>query len=130
MDINLMTCMAVVTYLKAQRSGKIITAALTVGIEPAPYYHPYGTTKAAIVHYTRSLAHDLGPYNINVNGIAPGIICTGRLGNREHMANLIALGREGTIEECCGVVEFPATDLSDYVTGSIIPIDIGLIDHK
>ena len=86
----------------------------------------YGTAKAAIIHYTRSLAQELGPYNINVNAIAPGIIRTGRLGDRAHLSKYIPLRREGTIEECAGVVEFLVTDLSDYVTGRTIAIDGGL----
>ncbi|MBU2644663.1 SDR family oxidoreductase [bacterium] len=134
LDINLMscmyTCMAVAPYMKEQRSGKIVTAASIAGIQAAPFYHPYGTAKAAIIHYTRSLAQDLGRYNINVNSIAPGIIRTGRLGDRAHLSKLIALNREGTIEECAGVVEFLVTDLSDYVSGVTIAIDGGQIDHQ
>jgi len=134
LNINLMTCMytcmAVAPYMKAQKSGKIVTAASVAGIQALPYYHPYGTAKAAIIHYTRSLAQDLGRYNINVNSIAPGIIRTGRLGDRAHLSKLIALNREGTIEECVGVVEFLVTDLSDYVSGVTIPIDGGQIDHQ
>ena len=131
MDINLRTCMntcmAVAPYMKAQRSGKIITVSSTAGVNAAGRYHPYGTAKAAIIHYTRALAQELGPFNINVNSIAPGIIRTGRLGDRSHMADRIALRREGTIEDCARVVEFLATDLSDYVTGRTIIIDGGLL---
>jgi len=42
-------------------------------------------------------------------------------------AELIALRRLGTVEDCTKVVEFLATDLSDYVTGAVIPIDGGLV---
>ena len=134
LDINLMTCMytcmAVAPYMKAQRSGKIVTASSTAGIIARGAYHPYGMAKAAIIHYTRSLAQELGPYNINVNSIAPGIIRTGRLGDRSQMADLIPLRREGTIEDCAKVVEFLVTDLSDYVTGKTISIDGGVCDQR
>ena len=134
LDINLMTCMytcmAVAPYMKEQNSGKIVTVSSVAGIMAAAGYHPYGTAKAAIVHYTRSLAQELGRYNINVNSIAPGIIRTGRLGDRAHLSKYIALKREGTIEECAGVVEFLVTDLSDYVTGKTITIDGGQCDHR
>lgn len=134
LDINLMTCMytcmAVAPYMKAQKSGKIVTASSTAGISASAWYHPYGTAKAAIIHYTRSLAQELGPYNINVNSIAPGIIRTGRLGDRSHMAKNIPLRREGTIEDCAKVVEFLVTDLSDYVTGKTITIDGGFCDQR
>ena len=134
LDNNLMTCMytcmAVAPYMKAQRSGKIVTASSTAGLQASAGYHPYGTAKAAIIHYTRALAQELGPHNINVNGIAPGIIRTGRLGDRSAMAKVIPLRREGTIEDCAKVVEFLVTDLSDYVTGKIITIDGGFCDQR
>jgi 3-oxoacyl-[acyl-carrier protein] reductase len=129
LDLNLMTCMytcmAVAPYMKRQRSGKIVTVSSTGGLDAAGSYHPYGTAKAAIVHYTRALAQELGPYNVNVNAIAPGIIRTGRLGDRSHLADRVPLGRQGTIEDCAKVVEFLVTDLSDYVTGRTIAVDGG-----
>jgi 3-oxoacyl-[acyl-carrier protein] reductase len=124
------TCMAVAPYLKAQKSGKIVTVSSTAGIQASGGYHPYGTAKAAIIHYTRSLAQELGPHNINVNCIAPDIIRTGRLGDRSKMAALIPLRREGTVEDCAKVVEFLVTDLSDYVTGKTIIIDGGRCEHR
>ena len=130
LDINLMTCMytcmAVVPHLKRRGGGKIVTVSSTAGLVASAGYHPYGTAKAAIVHYTRALAQELGPHRINVNCIAPGIIRTGRLGDRAHLAPHIPLRREGTIADCVKVVEFLVTDLSDYVTGCTIPIDGGL----
>lgn len=134
LNINLMTCMytcmAVAPHMKRQQWGKIVTVSSTAGIEAMGGYHPYGTAKAAIIHYTRSLAQELGPYNINVNSIAPGIIRTGRLGDRSHLSQRIALRREGTIEDCAKVVEFLVTDLSDYVTGKTITIDGGECNHR
>ncbi len=130
LDINLMTCMytcmAVVPHLKRRGGGKIVTVSSTAGLVASGGYHPYGTAKAAIVHYTRALAQELGPHGINVNSIAPGIIRTGRLGDRAHLGPRIPLRREGTIADCVKVVEFLVTDLSDYVTGCTIPIDGGL----
>ena len=134
LEINLMTCiytcMAEAPYMKKQHSGKIVTVSSTAGITASGRYHPYGTAKAAIIHYTRALAQELGTYNINVNCIAPGIIRTGRLGDRSHMAEMIPLRREGTIEDCAKVVEFLVTDLSDYVTGKTISIDGGRYDTR
>ena len=130
LDINLMTCMytcmAVAPHMKRQGSGKIVTVSSVAGVDAGADYHPYGVAKAAIIQYTRSLAQELGPHNINVNCIAPGIIRTGRLGDRSKLARHIPLRREGTIEDCAKVVEFLVTDLSDYVTGRTIIIDGGL----
>lgn len=134
LNLNLMTCMytcmAVAPFMKRQKAGKIVTVSSSAGLNATGTYHPYGTAKAAIIHYTRTLAQELGPYNINVNCIAPAIIRTGRLGDRSHLADRIPLRREGTIEDCAKVVEFLVTDLSDYVTGKTIIIDGGLCDQR
>ena len=134
LDINLMTCMytcmAVAPYMKKQKSGKIVTVSSTAGLVANAGYHPYGTAKAAIIYYTRALAQELGPHNVNVNSIAPGIIRTGRMGDRSGLSDRISLRREGTIEDCVNVVEFLVTNQSDYVTGETIVIDGGLRDQR
>jgi 3-oxoacyl-[acyl-carrier protein] reductase len=131
-------CNAVAPIMKQQRSGKIVTVSSIAGLSASGdggYAH-YGAAKAAIAHYTRYLAQDLGPYGITANAIAPGIIPTGRVaatvmpgstyGNRDQ-SERIALRRLGTVEDCAKVVEFLVTDLSDYVTGLVIPVDGGLL---
>jgi 3-oxoacyl-[acyl-carrier protein] reductase len=131
LDLNvktcMYTCMAVAPHMKRQGAGKIVTVSSTAGVHAQGGYHPYGTAKAAIIHYTRALAQELGPFNITVNAIAPGIIRTGRFGDRSHLAETIALRREGTVEDCAKVVEFLTTDLSDFVTGRTIIIDGGML---
>jgi 3-oxoacyl-[acyl-carrier protein] reductase len=132
------SCNAVAPFMKRQRSGKIVTVSSVAGLSPSAdggYAH-YGAAKAAIAHYTRYLAQDLGPYGITANCIAPGVIATGRImqtvipgssnSNRDR-SEQVALRRLGTVEDCAKVIEFLATDLSDYVTGAVIPIDGGLI---
>jgi len=130
------SCNAVAPIMKQQHSEKIITVSSVAGTAPSAdggYAH-YGAAKAAIAHYTRYLAQDLGPFGITVNCTAPGVIATGRImatvilgsSNRDR-AELVALRRLGTVEDCAKVVEFLATDLSDYVTGAVIPIDGGLV---
>jgi 3-oxoacyl-[acyl-carrier protein] reductase len=51
----------------------------------------------------------------------------GSIQGNQDRAELVALRRLGTVEDCAKVVEFLATDLSDYVTGALIPIDGGLV---
>src|ERR1051325_2018996 len=73
------TVNAVAPTMKEQRSGKIITVASIAGTAPSRdggYAH-YGAAKAAIAHYTRYLAQNLGPLGITANCIAPGVIATG-----------------------------------------------------
>src|SRR5215468_7661747 len=75
------SCNAVAPTMKQQRSGKIITVSSVAGTAPSidgGCAH-YGAAKAAIAHYTRYLAQDLGPFGITENCIAPGVIATGRI---------------------------------------------------
>jgi NAD(P)-dependent dehydrogenase (short-subunit alcohol dehydrogenase family) len=136
MDINLtgtiISCQAVAPVMKAQRRGKIVTVGSQAGLrsQGGGGGTSYAVAKAAIQHYTRKLAAELGPYNVTVNAIAPGWILSSRAiaGGRaspESRARLeaeISLKRLGEPEDCAKVVEFLSTDLSDYVTGQIIPI--------
>ena len=95
----------------------------------------YKVAKAGVIQYSRTLAAELGPYNINVNSIAPGWILSSRAvasgrNSEETRARLepqIPLRRLGVPEDCAKVVEFLVTDLSDYVTGQCIPICGGYV---
>jgi 3-oxoacyl-[acyl-carrier protein] reductase len=129
------TCIACSEYMKQDRSGNIITVASGAGREARPdgSYAHYGAAKAAIVMYTKYLAQDLGDYGITANVLAPGAIGTGRLMESfeergvDTIAEDTALGRIGTPEDCASVVEFLASDASDYVTGALIPVDGGRV---
>jgi NAD(P)-dependent dehydrogenase (short-subunit alcohol dehydrogenase family) len=136
MDINLMgtiyACQAAAPVMKEQRSGKIVTVGSQAGLrsQGGGGGTAYSVAKAAIIHYTRKLASELGPYNVTVNCIAPGWILSSRAiaagrnspETRARLEGEIALKRLGTPEDCAKVVEFLSTDLSDYVTGQIIPV--------
>lgn len=136
MDINFWgtvnCCQAVSGPMKEQRGGKIVTVGSQAGLrsQGGGGGTAYAVAKAAIQHYTRKLASDLGPYNVNVNCIAPGWILSSRAiaagrnspENRARLEAEIALRRLGWPEDCAKVVEFLVTDLSDYVTGQVIPV--------
>ena len=142
MNVNLTQtmycCQAAAVPMRAQASGKIINVSSQAGVQANPlgWYAHYSVAKAGIIEYTRLLAAELGPDNINVNCIAPGLILTSRANKQfnrnspENQAKLspkIALRRLGGPEDCAKVVEFLATDLSDYVTGQVICIDGGMV---
>ncbi|MBS7656551.1 MAG: glucose 1-dehydrogenase [Candidatus Bathyarchaeia archaeon] len=141
MDVNLtgtiLCCQAASVPMKKQRYGKIVNVASQAGLHVAPEMvnaMSYSVAKAAIIHYTRYLAAELGPYNISVNCIAPGWIATSRAvaeGRKGEVAKRlemqIPLGRLGTPEDVAKVVEFLVTDLSDYVTGQCISVCGGYI---
>lgn len=141
MDINLtgtiLCCQAASRPMKAQRSGRIVTVASQIGLWSGRDGGgmPYKVAKAAVVHYTRVLAAELGPYGVNVNSIAPGLILSSRAiaegrnepATREALEAQIPLRRLGWPEDCAKVVEFLVTDLSDYVTGQVLPVCGGYV---
>lgn len=141
MDINLtgtiLCCQAAARPMMAARRGRIVNVASQAGMWSGRDggVMSYKVAKAGVIHYTRILAAELGPYNVNVNCIAPGYILSSRAlaGGRDRgelrdrLLAQIPLGRLGVPEDCAKVVEFLVTDLSDYVTGQCIPICGGYV---
>ena len=142
MDVNLTAtlfcCQEAAQRMIAQKSGKIINVSSQAGVRgnAGGDVSHYCVAKAGIAEYTRLLAGELGPHNVNVNCIAPGIILTSRDNkqfNRNSPENVakaiehIPLKRVGEPEDCANVVEFLATNLSDYVTGQVICICGGMV---
>ena len=142
MDLNLtstvLCCQAAAVQMKKQASGKIINIGSQAGVRGnllGQNAH-YCVAKAGIAQYTRLLAGELGPFNITVNCMSPGIVITSRAikqfnRDSEQSAAIynpqIALRRMGTTEDCAKVIEFLATDLSDYVTGQVISVCGGMV---
>jgi NAD(P)-dependent dehydrogenase (short-subunit alcohol dehydrogenase family) len=126
-------CKAVVPTMQAQGGGKIINLASIAGLRPSPGMGIYGISKAAIIMLTQILALELGPANIQVNAIAPGVIRT-RFSQLLWQTPQIAdptlahlpLGRFGEPEDVAGLALYLASPASDYVTGSIFLVDGGL----
>ncbi|MCL1829591.1 MAG: SDR family oxidoreductase [Oscillospiraceae bacterium] len=129
------TCNAVAPMMKKNGYGKIVNVAsvggLTAGSDGS--YAHYAAAKAAVIHYTKLLAQELGPYNITCNVIAPGFISTARLvegyktAGEEKFTRNIAMGRFGTPEDCAKAVEFLTTDMSSYVSGAVLEVTGGTV---
>jgi 3-oxoacyl-[acyl-carrier protein] reductase len=102
------------------------------GIETSPGYLAYGSSKAALIWITKSLSKELGPYNIRVNGIAPGLVDT-EMGNyksdeeKEKVLNRMSIHRMGKPEEIAKAALYIASDDAAYMTGHIMVLDGGRV---
>ncbi len=123
--------------IKNKIKGKIINVSSTNGeIAEANTAH-YNASKGGVNMLTQSLAIELAPYGINVNGLAPGVIKTEidvdffvDPSFKEYYRKNIPLERFGEVEECVGAAIFLATNESSYVTGHTIIIDGGLLSQQ
>jgi len=123
---------AVISTMMSQKYGKIINISSISGEIGREGQTNYATTKGGIIAFTKSLAREVGMYKINVNAVAPGIIDTAMTkkipkNNLTESIKSIPLGRMGTPEEIAGVVVFLASDLSSFITGSVIDVNGGQI---
>ncbi len=137
MDTNvkgvLRVCRAVVPAMRAQGGGKIINLASVAGMRPMPGLSVYGISKAAVIMLTKTLAMELGPDNIQVNGIAPGVVKT-RFSQllwetpaiAEPLLRSTPLGRFGEVEDVASLALYLASPASDYVTGALFVVDGGM----
>lgn len=124
-------CQCAVPYMVNCKSGKVINISSMWGICGASCETVYSATKAAVIGFTKALARELAPSNIQVNCVAPGAIDTKMNSNlsdedKKAFAEEIPMGRFGTPEEIAGVVSFLASKDSDYVTAQVITADGGL----
>ena len=92
----------------------------------------YSATKGAVIAYTKALSKELGPSNIRVNCVAPGVIDTEMNGQltREDLAALAEetpLGRIGTAEEVARTIAFLASEEASFLTGQVVSPNGGLV---
>jgi 3-oxoacyl-[acyl-carrier protein] reductase len=132
MDINcqgMFICSQHATKMMVrQKSGKIINISSVVGVYGSPGQALYAASKSFVIGFTKSLAKELGSFNITVNAVAPGFIETDLTQNtradvRARLISTIALGRSGTPEDIAPVILFLASPMGDYISGQVIGVD-------
>lgn len=111
--------------------GSIILMSSVLGMDSRPGATSYGASKAAIALFAKTVAKELGKYNIRINAIAPNLVDTDMAHQMEQKSfdNMIsgtALGRLATPEEIANMALFLASDESSYITGQTIRVDGGL----
>jgi NAD(P)-dependent dehydrogenase (short-subunit alcohol dehydrogenase family) len=119
-------------FLLEGGNGSVINVASVAGFTASPGLAYYASAKAALISFTRTVAHEWAPRGVRVNAIAPGWIETDmndalRQDERwyEGVRRTIPMGRWGTAEEIAEVALFLASDAASYITGSVIVADGG-----
>lgn len=125
---------AVARVMTPQRSGKIINISSVHDTRPMATNSVYNITKAGLVMLTKSLAFELAEQGIQVNCVSPGAILTdetrGRLADPAHLARVLAkipCRRIGTTEDMVGAVALLASPGSNYITGTTLYVDGGML---
>ena len=127
---------AVAPHMKAARAGRIINISSGAGLGISlTGIQAYASAKAAQIGLTRQLAHELGPFGITVNNIAPGFVRSNPTTERQwqsygpegqkRLVDSIALRRLGTPADIANAVVFFASEYSSWITGQVLPVNGG-----
>jgi len=111
--------------LKASRRGSIINISSDAGLQGYGGITGYNAAKFGLRGLTKSAALDLGPYNVRVNTVHPGLIRTPLLQGMEFPQDHVALHRMGEMSEIAKLVAFLASDDSSFSTGAEFIADGG-----
>ena len=125
-------CQAVLPHMVHRKEGCILTVSSMWGQVGASCEVAYSATKGAVIAYTKALAQEVGPSNIRVNCIAPGVIATEMNAHLSPedlaaLADETPLGRIGTPEECAACALFLASEGASFVTGQVLAPNGGLV---
>jgi NAD(P)-dependent dehydrogenase (short-subunit alcohol dehydrogenase family) len=141
-DVNVRALVAV-TQLAIphliKSSGNIINISSGAAVKALPIFTYYCMSKAALDHFTRCLAVELGPKGVRVNSVNPGFIPGTEIVTRQGVTvdqikvhtdravQLYLLRRVGTIDEVADAILYFASDKAKFITGVVVPVDGGAV---
>jgi len=136
-SVMALTQLAIPHLIKAK--GNVINISSVVGIKPMGNNLFYSCSKAALDHFTKCLALELGPQGVRVNSVNPALIPETEFIQRrgatedekkmrvDHAEKTYPLGRAGTVEEVVDGILYVGSDKAKFVTGVIFPVDGGFV---
>ncbi len=137
-DINLkgtfLFCNEVVPHMKAQKGGRIVNISSTAGQRGEPFHSHYAASKGGVIAFTKSIAAELAPFNINANSVSPGWVDTEMTADpledhqsRAEIEAAIPRGKVAAPQDIVGAVLFLSSDLSKHVVGATINVNGGSV---
>ncbi len=135
-DVNVKSiyrcCQAVLPGMISRKSGSIVNVSSIWGVTGASCEVHYSAAKAAVIGFTRALAKELGPSNIRVNCVAPGVIDTAMNAHLDEATKAALkeetpLGVIGTPRDVAEAILYLASDKAAFVTGQVLGVNGGMV---
>jgi len=124
----------VIPLMKKNKFGKIINISSTAGQRGEAFHSHYAASKGAMISYTKSLAAEIGKFNITVNSVAPGWVdtemCKEVFSDKKYKEKVrleIPVQRIASAEDIAGPVLFLASDLARHINGEILNVNGGSV---
>ncbi len=129
-------CRGVVPAMAARGGGSILNITAGTAIQPLPGFGLSVATWAGVIGLAKTLSIELGPQNIRINTLCPGLIETPRLDRStqneqsstfdvEEVLRAVPLGRKGAPAEIAAIATFLSSPLASYITGTTLSVDGG-----
>ena len=139
LDAQMLTCRRVVPVMKQQKSGSIINMSSNAGLYGYPFRTPYAAAKWAVLRFTKSVASEVGPWNIRCNAICPAAVDGDRMDRvirniaassnrtednvRQEYTAGTSMRRFATADEVADLCLYLASDAARFISGQAIAVD-------